>query len=267
MRIFVAVIFILIMGFQTVESSQEFGFEFESFLGSDDHYFQNYRKVGLTQYAQTGDQILLLNINGYTTESDFKGGSYGVAYRKKYNSLLLGINAYHDFQKSSLTLNQFGFGFEVISQYTKFWANIYLPLSSKRFDEKYFLFDDYEGGYIVSCTEKSIVPKAFDANVTVHGFKGDHFYTSLSLGIYGIDYYQYEKLIGLKVWGKVEYFEQVYIEPEVCYDRCDGISLGIRVGISYPAAKSSKYSNSAYASVNRQTGIPIRRFCDYQTNY
>ena len=251
----------------TLKKPQQSLFEFSDItLGDPDSIYGNLIKSGFMWVEEIPSKgfEFFYNLSYYNYDQRHNGINNGMGVRKRFDNLTLGLNTYYDSQYNSIQIEQFSFGIELSYLHNMFYSNFYMPFRNRIFRGERSVFDDYIGDFIVNSEQNWLVASGFDFGFSKTLQINPSLQVKPFLGMYSLSYPNIPRRNGFQGGIEFRFFDRLTIEPLMTRDHLSKTHFNIRLGFSIPLWGCKKQTTCL---PTRRWYVPIRNFCDYETNY
>ena len=165
----------------------------------------------------------MLDLRGHRFDDNTYAANVGVIGRyipsPELFCYILGLNAYYDYRQGGLGyFQQVGAGAEILGKRWDFRANAYVPFGGKK-NTKNCVFDDFEGGFVITNSFLEEVSYSFNAEVGYLAVNSKNFLFYTAIGPYYIAGRKCDwTTAGVKARIRPQYKDYFAIDFSVSYD-------------------------------------------------
>lgn len=241
----------------------------KNYWSADYLYYPIQKRYDYAPFVYLGANLL---------ENSRWGGNFGAGVRIDWDrDWIWGVNAFYDSFKSIGTFQQFGLGYEILSNTWELRANVYFPVGQKRFYGKTHLYDNFVGGYYIKTRKFETAERGFDLEIGRNFYFWNCFRSFVGIGpACFVTNHSDHRRWAFKARGLVQWSDYVTLEVRTYKESNQNWNWQGVITLSWPLEYcldcfkdccENSLNNLFARPVYRNRFVKTKNDCCWQTNY
>lgn len=235
----------------------------------------------ITSDYQRGKAFPLVDLRAHALFNGQWAANVGVGFRivPHNGCMIFGMNAFYDYRTNPHgNFNQFGLGFELLSQRWGLHFNGYLPFDGHKHSDKH-VYDDYIGDFRVTCRQPDFAFDSFNLGMDFELVHQGMFFVFGEINPYYFSSKHHGKhSVGIMAGLRPQFDDYLAIELNVSHDSIFGTIYQAAATLTFPLYQFGKQKGKKgpcglpnrviYQPIQRNELIPLKKgCCHYHANF